>query len=371
MPGGMSTSVKALLASLALLLLLAAPASARLRIVAPVTVEGAQPVPFAATASQPAEEVAFYVDGHRRYVDHSPSWKFGRNGRVPLGIGRHQLKVEAHDGGQVTATTRNLYVEPTATGTHAAPATEETEETPAASRPTHPTYSDPNLLFDGQKIEDFGLIQAAPGAISEVPDPTGSGRQVLQFTVHDDDVYPVTPTENPRAQALSPGLINPGDEFWLETKFLLPTDLPEIPSWFGLCSVYGAPFDGPSPWSLEIDENEFRWQRNGTYDWDIPWRAPLIKGRWVTILSHERFGSEGFIEMWVNGQQIDFFEPGNYNPNHHPQTTRLEMQTMDASNYAAPNAAKITQYRKVGMFETATDYFDQLKLGTTRASVEG
>jgi hypothetical protein len=227
-----------------------------------------------------------------------------------------------------------------------------------------------SLLFDGAKISDFGLIQAAPDAINEVPDPAGSGETVLKLTVDEADVAPITPTENPRAQALSPGLIDEGDEFWLATKFMLPEDMPSIPSWLGLVSVYGAPFDGPSPWCLEVNEDEFRWQRNGNYDWDIPWRAPLVKGEWVSILTHERFGSDGFVEMWIDGELVTFFEPGNHNPDDHPQTTRLEMATMDSSNYAAPNAAKIMQYRKIGMFESASVYFGDLELGSTRAAVE-
>jgi hypothetical protein len=231
--------------------------------------------------------------------------------------------------------------------------------------------ANPNLLFDGAQIKDFGLIQAAPDALSEVPDPAGSGESVLKLTVDDGDVAPITPTENPRAQALSPGLIDDGDEFWLATKFMLPEDMPSISSWLGLVSVYGAPFDGPGPWCLEVDENEFRWQRNGTYDWDIPWRAPLVKGEWVTVLTHERFGNDGFVEMWINGEPITFFEDDEYNFNDHAPTTRLEMETMDSSNYAAPNAAKIEQYRKVGMFQSASVYFGALKLGTTRAAVEG
>lgn len=228
-----------------------------------------------------------------------------------------------------------------------------------------------NLLFDGAQVRDFGLIQAAPGAITEVPDPAGSGETVLELSVDDGDVAPITPTENPRAQALSPGLIDEGDEFWLSTKFMLPEEMPSIPDWLGLVSVYGAPFDGPGPWCLEVNENEFRWQRNGNYDWDIPWRAPLVKGEWVTVLTHERFGSDGFVEMWIDGEPITFFEDDEYNFNDHAPTTRLEMETMDSSNYAAPNAAKIEQYRKVGMFESASVYFGALKLGTTRAAVEG
>jgi hypothetical protein len=388
-----SKPLQALLAAFALILVLAAPAGAKVKIVAPATVEGPQPVRFAASVSQPAEEVAFYVDGRRRYVDRSPAWKLGSSGRVELGVGRHLLKVRATDGSAVTVTTRSLWVEPAETGDAQAqssasptsyrppPASNPAlpapapETTPAETVPSAPgpssDPSNPDLLFDGGRIDDFGLIQAAPDAITEVPDPAGSGKQVLKLTVEDGDVAPITPTENPRAQALSPGVIHEGDDFWLETKFLLPKDLPEIPSWFGLVSIYGAPFDGPSPWCIEINEDEFRWQRNGNSDWDIPWRAPLIKGSWVTILTHERFAEDGFVEMWVNGEQVDFFAPGNHNPDHQPRTTRLQMATMDSSNYAAPNAAKIMQYRKVGMFKSASVYFDHLKLGKTRASVEG
>jgi hypothetical protein len=218
------------------------------------------------------------------------------------------------------------------------------------------------LLFDGSQIGDFDQIQAAPGAISEIPDPAGSGENSFKVTVNDCDVYPVTPTDNPRAQALSPPLINPGDEFWLYTKFMLPTDLPSTKGWMSLVSVYGAPFNGPSPWGIEVADNEIRWERNGTYHWDIPWRMPLVKGQWVTVLLHERFASDGFVEMWINGQQVDFAGDAG---------GRLPMQTMDSSNDGGANAAKIMQYREAGMFDTASVYFGPLKLGTTRASVGG
>jgi len=218
------------------------------------------------------------------------------------------------------------------------------------------------LLFDGSHIGDFDLIQAAPGAISEVPDPAGSGETSLEMTVHDDDVYPVTPTDNPRAQALSPPIVHPGDEFWLSTKFMLPPDLPSVKGWMSLVSIYGAPFDGPSPWGIEVADDEIRWERNGAYHWDVPWRMPLVKGQWVTVLLHERFASDGFVEMWIDGQQVSFAGGAG---------TRLSMQTMDSSNDEGANAAKIMQYREAGMFDSASVYFGPLKLGTTRASVGG
>jgi hypothetical protein len=217
------------------------------------------------------------------------------------------------------------------------------------------------LLFDGSHIGDFNQLQEAPGAITEVPDPAGSGETDFAMTVSDQDVYPLTPTDNPRAQALSPPLIEQGDEFWLQTKFMLPENLPTVKGWMSLMQIYGAPFNGSSPWEIDVAENEILWQRNGTYDWDIPWRMPLVKGRWISVLLHERFAGDGWVEMWIDGQQVSFFE----------SDTRLAMQTMDSSNDGGPNAAKIMQYREAGMFASASVYFGPLKLGTTRASVSG
>ena len=251
------------------------------------------------------------------------------------------------------------------------PAPEPTPAPTPTPTPTPTPSPSSELLFNGSKISDFSLLQEAPGAITEVPDPLGSGETVFKMTVNNKDVAPITPTDNPRAQALSPNMIKPGEEFWLQTKFMLPTDLPSIPGWMSLIAIYGAPFNGSGPWGVAITENEFRFQRNGTYDWDIPWRAPLIKGAWVSVLLHERFGSNGFVEMWIDGQQIKFFPKGNYNPLHEAETEHLSMQTMDSSNDEAPNAAKIMQYREAGMFETGSVYFGALKLGTSRGSVEG
>ena len=229
----------------------------------------------------------------------------------------------------------------------------------------------PGLLFSDARLGDFREIQSAPEAITEVPDPAGSGETVLKMTVNDKDVYPITPTENPRAQAMGPSTIEAGDEFWLQTKFLIPQNFPSVTGWMGLVSVYGAPFNGSSPWNISIADDEFRFQRNEDYNVDIPWRAPLVEGKWMTILTHERFAEDGFVEMWVNGQQIKFFPPGNRNPEHHAETTRLEMATMDHSNDGGPNGPRIEQYREAGMFESASVYFGALKLGETRASVEG
>jgi Polysaccharide lyase len=224
------------------------------------------------------------------------------------------------------------------------------------------------LLFDGTSLGDFG-IEAAPHAVTEVADPDGSGETVFKMSVRNSDVYPLTPTDNPRAQALSPALIEPGDEFWLSTKFLIPEGFPFVNGWMSLVSIYGPPFEGSSPWQISVNEDEFRWMREDGRS--IPWHVPLVEGAWQTVTLHERFGTNGFVEMWWDGERITFYQPGDANPDHEPETAHLEIPTMDSSNDAGPNSAKIMQYRMKDMFSTASVYFGALKLGSTRASVEG
>lgn len=217
------------------------------------------------------------------------------------------------------------------------------------------------LLFEGERLRDFDQVQAAPEAIAEVPDADGSDATNLKMTVDDRDVYPLTPTENPRAQALSPPIVDPGDELWLKTELMIPAEMPAVPGWMALISIYGPPFQGSSPWQIGVHGDELLWQRNGTYDYDVPWRMPLPRGRWTTILLHERFAADGWVEMWVDGERVVFADGAD----------RLHMQTVDASNGGGPNSAKIMNYREAGMFNSATVYFGPLLLGNTRASVEG
>lgn len=225
----------------------------------------------------------------------------------------------------------------------------------------------PSAIFTGAKIKDFAEIQAAPGAITEVADPLGSGQTVLKMTVSDKDVAPITPTENPRAQALSPDIIHSGDEFWLATKFLLPSDFPtSVPGWLSLIAIYGPPFGGSGPWEVEVSGSNISWTRNRTYNFDTPWQMPIVRGRWINVLLHERFASNGFVEMWIDGQPVTFF------PGKSTAAQKLVMATMDSSNNGATgNAAKILNYRKVGMFPSITVYFGALRVGKTRASVAG
>ncbi len=240
---------------------------------------------------------------------------------------------------------------------------------PAAPQPAA-AEADGNY-FSGHSISDFEINHSAPGAVTEPGDPAGSGGPAIEMNVNNADVYPITPTENPRAELISPPIVDPGDEVWLHTRFYVPADYPSVPEggWVSLVSFYGPPFNGPSPFHLELCGERLQWQRNGTYNWDVPYQTPLVRGRWIDVLVHERFASDGWIELWIDGQQIEFFASGGANPSNQAPTTRLNMATMDSSNDGGPNAAKIMQYRQLGMFQQGALYFSGLELGPTRESV--
>jgi hypothetical protein len=226
--------------------------------------------------------------------------------------------------------------------------------------------------FHGTRIEDFSQVQAAPGAVAEVPEPLGGPGRVLAMTVDDGDVYPITPTENPRAQLSSPANIEPGDDLWWSTEFLLPGSFPSyVPGWVTVMEgPYGPPYEETPPWHLEVHEGRIQWSRNGTYGFDVPWQMPLVRDEWITVVVHTRFATDGFVEMWVDGKQVTFFPGDTRNPTGIAPTHRLQMETMDSTNDEAPNSIYIQNYREVGMFETVETYARGLTIGHSRASVE-
>jgi hypothetical protein len=250
------------------------------------------------------------------------------------------------------------------------PSPSPTSTSPSSPTPTPAPAPSPELLFDGSRLRNFWLKQAAPGAIAEVPDPAGSGQTVFRFTVGDEDELNISP--NPRAELLSPHTINPGDEIWWSAKVFLPADFPaSTPNFVNLLQgPYGEPWAGTPPFSIKVEGGTLKWQRNSTYRWDVPWQMPLVRNRWVHFLIHERFGSDGWLELWVDGQPISFFSGDSYNPGRVAPTQRLAMKTMDSSNYAEPNSIYLQSYRKKGMFPSLTIYHGPLLIGTTRAAVE-
>ncbi|HSC21425.1 MAG TPA: LamG-like jellyroll fold domain-containing protein, partial [Solirubrobacterales bacterium] len=265
-------------------------------------------------------------------------------------------------------------------------ATNASGQTVAASAPGHVEGAPaPARLWRGSSISDY-FRQSAPGAITEVSDPAGSGRNVFRFDVHKADVFPVTPTEDPRAQLAGPvleigeGFVDypfvDGSEVWVEFAFRLPSEgLPgKQPSWFQIIQLFGPPFEGVAPWAIKAasDFSELIWQRNATYGFDIPWEAPASRDHWTRGLLHLRLAEDGWVEMWIDGKEVTFFAPGSsYNPGGEPETTRLEMATLDASNDGSYGSTIFLQnYWDAGSFEETVLYHEPVSvwLGLTGAA---
>jgi hypothetical protein len=247
------------------------------------------------------------------------------------------------------------------------PHEEPTPEEPPAEEPVPPAMPS----FVGNTIRSFYLNNSEPGAVTEVPDPLGSGQTVFKFTIGDNDKTQGS-TPNPRGELISRPNISNGSEFWWSTKFFLPPEYPaSTPGFVTLMQLFGGQASGSPPFHLEATGGVIKWQRNATYGWDVPWQMPQITDRWVTVLSHMRFARDGFVELWIDGQQVTFFTAGTVNPNHVAPTTRLVMETMDSSNNASPNSLYLQQYRLKGMYPELTTYEGPLLIGPTRASVGG
>ncbi len=311
------------------------------------------------------------------YFEFGTTVEYGRRAPVPAadaGTGNDPVDVSQFVSGLAPATTYHYrLVAESAGGTdHGDDAT----FTTSAGIRVGGAVVDPvvrTVAFTGDEIADFHEVHEAPGAITEVPDPAGSGDTVFKLTVGDDDVFPVTPTDNPRAQMLSPDLIVPGGVYRLSGAFYLPADFPESTPAVGeengfmsVLAYYGPPFAGTGPWEIAINGDptaSIMWQRNASHGFDIPWETPLVKEAWVHVELDFLFAREGWVELRIDGEPVTFFAPGSsYNPSKHEPTERLEMATRDSSNDSGPNHAKILNYRLRGMYESVTLYHRPLVL---------
>ncbi len=227
----------------------------------------------------------------------------------------------------------------------------------------------PVTLFEPATLEDYFIEQGVDGAITEVPDPAGGDETVLKFVVANEDVFPETPTEDPRAQLDSPFMIPDGAVWEMEGAFWLPDDWPdEIPpgAWVQIDQYFGAPYEGSPPWGLKFAGDEFGFQRNATYGFDKPWGTrKWKKEHWTPTKLRGLQSRNGWVEMWIDGEQITFFDPdedkfSTYNPNDEPMGTRLYMETIDDSNFEEPNLAVIQHYRALDSFESLTMYHKHL-----------
>jgi len=226
--------------------------------------------------------------------------------------------------------------------------------------------SSSRLLFSGTNKSAWRLDQSATVTrIRRVPNPSGTGT-ALRFQTYDQDVFPLTPTSNPRSQLLTPLGVKVGGQFWESYEVFLPRSFPLAASrhsWISLGSpAFGPPWAGTPPAELSIVGGDFRFQRNGfaSDPWQVAWQAPIVLGRWIRFTWHVMLSQNGYVQLWMNNQPLELADGSS-------SSTTLYMPVIDQTDTRGPWFSQLAVYYKHGTFPQLTVYFRDFRIATTEA----
>jgi hypothetical protein len=265
------------------------------------------------------------------------------------------------------------------------------QQTPAPSSLQGPALW--SLTWNGDlSTGNFSQYTPYPGAIESCqnslgmisvvanphPDTSFSGAYAARFDVSDQAVHancPFVGSPGHPNSNLDVGRIRPDSDFFVGLAVYLPGDFPPhvcwddsgtfIPScWMQLMEIYGAPYRGPSPISLDVLGATYSAGHTnqiilngvlGGVSLGSPgtiWRSPplAVTGEaWQTFVVHVHLsrcggvtpcaGGEapGFVELWYDGAQQQFFDG----------STRAYYATLDQANYCAPGTGGACGYDTV------------------------
>lgn len=223
-----------------------------------------------------------------------------------------------------------------------------------------------------------GREAARDDSVQVVASPTRAGNYAAKFTVRAGERV----SNGNRAEIFRDNGDVAGCEVWYRWSFLIPDNFVDV-EWkpkFWQCigqwhdqpdinlGETWANFPGRSPsiavyytskngasaievWSGTYAKNEIQ---------KIVARAPIVKGKWQDVMFHIRWsqGDDGFVEPFLNGVPLitpDESEHRACGPN----------MWNAASHYL-----KIGLYRNSEILHTNSVYFDEVRIGPTRASVD-
>ena len=235
----------------------------------------------------------------------------------------------------------------------------------------HAAGASTGLLFNGTNKNAWQDQSATKTRVRKVWNPDGGPGSALRFQAFNADVFPLTPTANPRAQLVTPLRVRVGGQFWESYEVYLPANFPVAATrdgWVALGSpAYGPPEYGTPPVSLSIEDGNFRFQRDGyaAQPWQIAWQAPLIVGQWVRFTWHVKLSQHGFVQLWMNDQPIELANPGTGT-----SSTTLNMPVIDPGNARGPWFSQLSVYMKHNSFRSVTAYFRGFRIATTQALAE-
>lgn len=213
--------------------------------------------------------------------------------------------------------------------------------------------------FESGDRSQYDLNQSAsPDRVEIRTDSPRLGRYYARFTALDADVFPLTPTANPRAQLVRSLAFNVGDTAWISFSLRFPLDFPVIPpgGWVVLAQAHGPPFNGSPPIGIDVEGDNLIYHRDEMYNYDNPWTHPMVRGEWLDFDLHIHFALDqtGWVELYFQGQQ-QVFTNGE---------SRLQTSTMEPGQTYADWVP--TLYRKAGMFDSMSVDHDRHSISLTR-----
>lgn len=224
-----------------------------------------------------------------------------------------------------------------------------------------------NVLFNGSSKSSWLDQSAVVSRIQAVPDPASGTGRVLRVQAYNTDVFPLTPTQNPRAQLVTPLPVRPGGQFWESYEVYVPRNFPVAQTYHGWIALgspaYGAPWAGSPSVNMSIVSGHFRFQRNayGSHPWQIAWQMPLVLGRWVRFTWHVLLSRQGFTQLYVNNAPVELADAGS-------RSTTLAMPVIDQTDGTGPWFSQLSVYFQHNAFHELTLYFKDFRIGTTEAA---
>ncbi len=253
---------------------------------------------------------------------------------------------------------------------------EPVKEVPKTVTPKAPVVADTgkvlfNADFETGNLSQWYHSQSCPGRITVVADPLNPNNKVGKYTVGDGDIRAncvSSPTADPRAQTLSPALLENGNEYYISMNVFLPNEFPMLSSWFGLAQIYGPPWGGSPTLGLQVAADKVTLHSAVTLGAKTVhrtiWQGPLIaRGkRWEKIILRVKMSTDektGFVELWYNGAK-QTLASGNQ---------RYYLKTLDAGRNwdgKTPNILYAQHYRSREMtLGEVSVYHDNYKIATS------
>jgi hypothetical protein len=159
-----------------------------------------------------------------------------------------------------------------------------------------------------------------------------------------------------------------GNEYWESYDVNFPSSFPNLkPGGFFLFQEdYSEPWNGSPALGMDTEDvggvDKLTIHRGAQYGYDRIWASNLVRGQWTKFLVHKKLAknSTGFIELWVNGVKQTFKDGSQ----------KFFTQTMH-SDQSGDTRFFMNSYRRAGAYSgTVSTYYDNVRIGTTRADVD-